>query len=43
MDAELKAWLSALDNDLKAKHDIVNVSELENVNFLKAVQKAINE
>jgi hypothetical protein len=37
-------WLDALDDDLKeAKYDIVNVSKLEDVNFLKAVSKAVNE
>ena len=41
---ELKAWLTDLDENLKgAKYDIVNVSEIESVSFLKAVDKAINE
>jgi Mg-chelatase subunit ChlD len=35
---ELKAWLSALDSDLKgAKYDIVGVEELNNVDFDQAV------
>jgi uncharacterized protein YegL len=36
--SELKAWLSALDSDLKgAKYDIVSVEELDKVDFEQAV------
>ncbi len=44
IDPALRDWLTSLDDDLKeAKYDIVNVSALEDVTFLKAVTKAINE
>jgi len=39
---QLKAWLSALDSDLKgAKYDIVGVEELNNVDFDQAVADLI--
>lgn len=42
--ADLAEWLENLDTNLKdAKYDIVNVSPLESVTFLKAVAKAVNE
>lgn len=40
--ASLKAWLSALDSDLKgAKYDIVAVEELDNVDFEGAIADLI--
>lgn len=44
IDSNLQAWLTALDDDLKAaKHDIVDVKRLEEVSFLKAVAGAVND
>lgn len=40
---ELKAYLDKLDDDLKAKFDIVGVNEIEGLSFLKAVHTAIHE
>lgn len=44
IDSGLSAFLTALDDDLKgAKYDIVDVKELESVDFMAAVAGAMND
>lgn len=44
INSGLSAWLTALDDDLKgAKYDIVDVKELESVDFMMAFMGALND
>lgn len=43
VEPELRAYLNSLDDDLGLKYDIVGVTELEGLSFLKAVNNAVNE
>lgn len=43
IEPSLQEYLNKLDDDLKAKFDIVGTSEIEGLSFLKAVNNAINE
>lgn len=44
IDASLRAFLTSLDDDLKgAKYDIVDVKELESVDFISAFAGALND
>lgn len=40
---ELRAYLSKLDDDLGLKYDIIGVTNIEGLSFLKAVNNAVNE
>ncbi len=40
---ELRSYLHKLDDELNVKYDIVGISEIEGLSFLKAVNNAINE
>lgn len=42
-DSGLSAFLTELDDDLKAKHDIVDVKQLKDVNFLEAFTGALHD
>ncbi|MGP1680874.1 MAG: VWA domain-containing protein [Giesbergeria sp.] len=42
-DQGLTAFLTELDDDLKAKHDIVDVKNLQDVNFLEAFSGALHD
>jgi hypothetical protein len=41
--SELHAYLNRLDDELGLKYDIVGVTELEGLTFMKAVNNAVNE
>lgn len=43
IDAGLQAFLSELDDDLKAKHDIVDVKALVDVDFIAAFSGALHD
>ena len=43
IEPSLQEYLTKLDDNLKAKFDIVGTSEIEGLSFLKAVNNAINE
>jgi Mg-chelatase subunit ChlD len=43
IDPALRDFLTTLDDDLKAKHDIVDVKELESVDFMTAFVGATND
>lgn len=43
IDAGLQAFLTELDDDLKAKHDIVDVKKLEEVDFMAAFAGALHD
>lgn len=43
IDAGLQAFLTELDDDLKAKHDIVDVKALTDVNFIEAFAGALHD
>ncbi len=42
-DAALEAFLVELDDDLKAKYDIVDVKEFDKVNFMQAFDGALHD
>jgi len=42
-NAELQAFLTELDDDLKAKHDIVDVKSLDEVDFMTAFVGALHD
>lgn len=42
-DAALSAFLTELDDDLKAKHDIVDVKNLDEVDFMQAFVGALHD
>jgi uncharacterized protein YegL len=43
IDAGLQSFLSELDDNLKAKHDIVDVKKLEEIDFLSAFVGALHD
>ena len=43
IDGPLRAFLTELDDNLKAKHDIVDVKALEDVDFVGAFAGALND
>lgn len=43
IDSSLQAFLAELDDNLKAKHDIVDVKALTDVNFMDAFMGALND
>lgn len=43
IDAGLESFLTELDDDLKAKHDIVDVKRLEEVDFMAAFAGALHD
>ncbi len=43
IDSNLQAFLTELDDNLKAKHDIVDVKELTSVNFIEAFAGALHD
>jgi Mg-chelatase subunit ChlD len=43
IDAKLQSFLTELDDDLKAKHDIVDVKALTEVDFMSAFMGALND
>lgn len=43
IDSKLQAFLTELDDDLKAKHDIVDVKALTDVDFMDAFMGALND
>jgi Mg-chelatase subunit ChlD len=43
IDSALSAFLTELDDDLKAKHDIVDVKALTDVDFMAAFMGALND
>lgn len=43
IDAKLQSFLTELDDDLKAKHDIVDVKALTDVDFITAFMGALND
>lgn len=42
-DSGIRAFLTELDDNLKAKHDIVDVKNLDDVNFVEAFAGALND
>jgi uncharacterized protein YegL len=43
IDSGLQSFLTELDDDLKAKHDIVDVKKLEDVDFMAAFSGALHD
>lgn len=43
IDSGLRSFLTELDDDLKAKHDIVDVKALEEVDFMAAFSGALHD